>query len=287
MRDEGLSSRTIRYAHTVLSMALSQAVAWGFVARNVADSKAKLVKVPKLTKTVKINPLDGDRVVRFLAAASSDRWRTLFALALDSGMRPEEYLGLRWSAVDLGAGVVRVEEVLVWNRKGGGWSLESPKTERSRRSIPLAPETVELLKTEKRTQAEAKMKRRASYKPHGFVFATEDGGPLSHGNLTKRHFKRILERMFETELEQKGEKDRKKRKVEAARLAKQHRLYDLRHTMATLLLMADEHPKKVSERLGHASIGLTLDTYSHVLPTMQEGTADKLARMLFPRTATP
>jgi integrase len=282
MRDAGLSSRTIRYAHTVLSMALRQAVDWGFVPRNVA----KMVKVPKLVRTVRINPLDAPQVLRFLSAASTDPWHTLFVLALDSGMRPEEYLGLRWPAVDLKSGVVRVQEVLVWNRKGGGWTLEVPKTERSRRAIALGPETVEMLRRHRRAQSETKMKQRDTYRPHGFVFATEDGGPLSPGNLSRRHFKRIVERMFEAELEEKGETDKKKRKREAASLAREYRLYDLRHTMATLLLRANRHPKIVSERLGHASIGITLDTYSHVLPTMQEEAAEDLAKILFPRVGT-
>ena len=265
MCNKGLSSRTIRYAHTVLSMALARAVYWGFIPRNVA----KLVKVPKVIRTVQIRLLDANQVARFLDAAVSDRWYTLFVIALDSGMRPEEYLGLCWSSVDLKEGVVSVERVLVWERKGGGWSLDTPKTQRSRRSIVLSPETVEMLRGHKRTQAEVRIKAGGKHQSRGFVFATDEGGPPSPGNISRRHFKPVVERMIDAELEEKGERDQARRKKEAADLARQYRLYDLRHTMATLLLKANCHPKIVSEWLGHAGIGITLDTYPHVLPTMQ------------------
>ena len=104
------------------------------------------------------------------------------------------------------------------------------------------------------------MKAGVALTPQGLVFATVDGTPINVRNLTLRHFKPILKR---------------------AGLPSNFRLYDLRHTCATLLLQANEHPKVVSERLGHASITLTLDTYSHVLPSMQQGASDKLERILY------
>ena len=101
------------------------------------------------------------------------------------------------------------------------------------------------------------------YHDHGFVFATTIGEPLRKNNVVRRHFKPLLE---------------------SAGLPSEIRFYDLRHTCATLLLQAGENPKVVSERLGHSSVTITLDTYSHVLPHMQQSATDKLESMLFAGT---
>lgn len=112
----------------------------------------------------------------------------------------------------------------------------------------------------KRKQAEERLKAGAEYQNHDLVFATIEGTPLMMRNLLRRYFKPILKR---------------------AQLSANLQLYDLRHSCATLLLAANEHPKVVSERLGHASITLTLDTYSHVLPSMQQAASEKLESLLF------
>src|SRR5262249_20733152 len=142
------------------------------------------------------------------------------------------------------------------------WSFMEPKTSRSRRSIPLPPSVVRLLREHRRLQAAERLVAGPRYRNLDLVFATETGTPIDLRNLSQRHFKAVLK---------------------AARVAATIRLYDLRHTSATLLLVAGEHPKVVSERLGHATITLTLDTYSHVLPTMQQAAADRIERLLFPR----
>jgi integrase len=116
------------------------------------------------------------------------------------------------------------------------------------------------LKLHKKEQCEHLLKLGASYHKHDLVFASELGTPLNWRNLRSRHFKKIL-------------KD--------AKLSQTIMLYDLRHTCATLLLAAGENPKIVAERLGHASVVLTLDTYSHVLPNMQQSATEKLERMLY------
>ena len=134
------------------------------------------------------------------------------------------------------------------------------KTARSRRAIPLPASAVRALAEHRRRQAEERLKLGPDYQQHDLVFATPEGGPLASRNLKRRHFRPILER---------------------AKLPADFRLYDLRHSCATLLLAAGEHPKVVSERLGHATITLTLDVYSHVLPTMQEAASEKLEQMLF------
>ncbi|MDQ3651106.1 MAG: site-specific integrase [Acidobacteriota bacterium] len=260
MQECGLSARTVRYLHAVLSSALKQAVRWGMLARNPAE----LVDLPRQARK-EMQALSPKDATEFLKAAAEDRWGVLFAFALATGMRPEEYLGLQWKDVDLERGVVIVRRALIWRSTGGGWYFGEPKTARSRRSIPLPASTLRALTEHRRQQAAERLKAGAAYQQNDLVFATPEGGPLASRNLKRRHFRPILER---------------------AKLPKDFRLYDLRHSCATLLLAAGEHPKVVSERLGHASITLTLDVYSHVLPTMQEAASQKLESLLYGKTGT-
>jgi integrase len=255
MQARGLSARTVRYLHAILNSAFKQAVRWGMLSRN----PAQLVELPKQTRK-EMAALSPDEAARFLKAAAEDRWGVLFAFALATGMRPEEYLGLQWKDVDLERGTVAVRRALIWRARGGRWYFGEPKTARSRRSIPLPATTLRALTEHRRKQAEERLKAGPNYQQHDLVFSTPVGGPLMPHNLKRRHFRLILER---------------------AKLPQSFRLYDLRHSCATLLLAAGEHPKVVSERLGHATVTLTLDTYSHVLPTMQEAASQKLEKMLF------
>lgn len=142
----------------------------------------------------------------------------------------------------------------------GGWEFAEPKTAQSARTIPLPPTVTRALAAHKKVQAAERLKAGSEYANHDLVFATAKGAPIEKHNLVTRHFKAILK---------------------SAELPTDFRLYDLRHSCATLLLAQGEHPKVVSERLGHASVTLTLDTYSHVLPTMQQGAAERLERVLF------
>jgi integrase len=255
MQEQGLSARSVRYTHAVLSSALKQAVKWLMLAQNPAS----LVELPRATRK-EMKSLSPEDAAHFLSVAAEDRWGVIFSLALATGMRPEEYLALQWKDVDLEKGILIVQRALVRHRKGGGWTFTAPKTARSRRNIPIPVSIVSTLIAHKRRQAEERLRAGADYQVNDLVFATREGTPLSHRNLLKRHFKPILKR---------------------AGLPDSIRLYDLRHTCATLLLAANEHPKVVSERLGHASITLTLDTYSHVLPSMQQAASEKLESILF------
>jgi integrase len=254
MLARGLSARTVRYLHAVLRSALKQAVRWGMLARNPAE----LVDLPKQARK-EMHALSPKQATEFLKAAAEDRWCVLFAFALVTGMRPEEYLGLQWKDVDLERGTATVRRALVWREKGG-WYFGEPKTARSRRSIPLPASTIRALAEHRRKQGEERLKLGPGYQQHDLVFATPEGGPLAPRNLKRRHLRPILER---------------------AKLPTTFRLYDLRHSCATLLLAAGEHPKVVSERLGHATVTLTLDVYSHVLPTMQEAATEKLEKVLY------
>ena len=261
MSEKNLSARTVRFTHSVLSSAFKQAVRWRMLLQNPCGS----VELPRKVSQ-EMQSLTPIEAARFLAEAASDRWVALFVLALATGLRPSEYFGLKWSDVDLEQGLVTVQRSLIWRSyKSGDWYFGEPKTPRSRRRIPLPSSVVRALIQHKRRQAEERLKEGAAYKNLDLVFATSEGQPLIRLNVIQKHFKPILER---------------------AKLPATLRLYDLRHTCATLLLAANENPKVVSERLGHSSITLTMDVYSHFLPDMQQGASDKLERILFSKTGT-
>jgi integrase len=254
MQERGLSARTVRYTHAILSSAFKQAIKWHMLARNPCEA----VELPRAERR-EMKAFSPEEAGRFLKASKEDEQGVIFAFALATGMRPEEYLALKWSDMDLDKGLAVVRRALVW-RKGGGWYFDEPKTSRSRRTVPLPLSLLQSLITHRRKQAEARLKAGTAYQNNDLIFATGEGTPHNSRNLTHRHFQPILER---------------------AELPSTFRLYDLRHSCATLLLAAGENPKVVSERLGHASIVLTLDTYSHVLPSMQQAATEKLEKMLF------
>lgn len=271
-----LSARTIRYVHAVLSSALKQAIKWHMLSQNPCDA----VDLPRI-KRHEMQALSPQQAARFLSTATKDAQGIVFSFALATGMRPEEYLALKWADLDLEKGTATVRRTLVW-RKGGGWYFGEPKTSRSRRTVPLPASLVRSLIAHRRTQAEVKLKAGPAYKNSDLVFATDGGTPHNLRNLTQRHFRPILTKAGTVG---ENEKENEIRELWPDKLAKL-RVYDLRHSCATLLLSADENPKVVSERLGHASIVLTLDTYSHVLPSMQRAATDKLETILFQRTGT-
>lgn len=196
---------------------------------------------------------------RFLKSAAKDPHGAIFILALTTGLRPEEYLGLLEKYLHLERGIVEVQRVLVRPRKGG-WELREPKTAKSRRNVKLPPQTVRALKAWHRQHAAVRLKAGVSYQQNGFLFATPKGTPFHDRNLTLRHFRPLLVK---------------------ADLPTTHTLYTLRHTYATLSLAAGTHPKVVSEALGHSSVAFTMDTYAHVLPSMQAAAAENIAKLLF------
>ena len=256
LSERGLSPRTIRFTHSVLASAFKQAVRWRMLAHNPCDS----VELPRKAGK-EMQSLTPAEATCFLKEAASDRWFALFVLALATGLRPSEYFGLKWSDVDLEHGLVTVQRSLIWRSyKSGDWYFGEPKTPRSRRRIPLPASVVRALSEHRRRQAEERLKAGPAYQNLDLVFATGEGQPLIRLNVIQKHFKPILKR---------------------AKLPETLRLYDLRHTCATLLLAANENPKVVSERLGHSSITLTMDIYSHVLPDMQQEASEKLEKMLF------
>lgn len=224
----------------------------------IAQNPCELCELPRLEKT-EMKYLSPEETKIFLEVAKDSKHFVVFLLVIESGMRPEEYLALQWKDIDFEQKALSVRRAIVWKRKGGGFNFTEPKTKKSRRSIPISNSVINALKIHRRKQLEAKLKLGAAYENLDLVFASEVGTPIQPKNLLDRHFRPLLKRAELPSI----------------------RLYDLRHTTATLLLSAGENPKVVSERLGHASIVLTLDTYSHVLPTMQESATNKLEKMMF------
>ena len=253
MKKASYSPKTIRHVHNVLSSALKQAVKWRMLIQNPCE----LCELPRMERT-EMKYFTPEETAIFLETAKDDKYYSALLLAIETGMRPEEYLGLQWKDIDWENQVLSVRRALVV-KKGGGFIFTEPKTKKSRRSIPLSKSVINALKIYRKKQLEERLKIGANYQNFDLVFASEIGTPLLHQNFTRRHFKLIRDK---------------------AKLPK-IRLYDLRHTTATLLLSAGENPKVVSEQLGHASIVLTLDTYSHVLPTMQKEATIKIEKLMF------
>ncbi|MGI8670402.1 MAG: tyrosine-type recombinase/integrase [Aridibacter sp.] len=253
MQKQGLSARTVRYAHTVLSSALKQAVKWRMINQNPCD----LCELPRKEKK-EMKHLSADDTIKFLQAAKDDKFFTLFLLIIETGMRPSEYFGLQWKDIDFDGQFLSVRRA-VHTLGNGSYRFAETKTKKSRRSIPFSNSLLLSLKKHRNRQLQERLKLGASYQNLDLVFASEVGTPIQHENFVRRHFKPILKNAELPDI----------------------RLYDLRHTTASLLLSAGENPKVVSERLGHASIVITLDTYSHVLPTMQKEATEKLERMLY------
>jgi integrase len=249
--DSGLAPATVHKYHVVLHKALKAAVADGLIPRNVTAE----LKLPRITRE-EINPLNPEESRRLLEVARGDRLDALYVLALNTGMRQGELLALKWDDVDLERGVLRVRRTLT--HSGKAFLLGEPKTKKSRRAIRLTARAVQALKAHLSRQLEEIERMGSLYQPGGLIFATEAGTIINPSNLRNRSFKPLLKRAGLQPI----------------------RFHDLRHTCATLLLSKDVNPKIVSEMLGHASVSITLDIYSHLLPDMQERAAKALEEAL-------
>jgi integrase len=249
--DRGLSPRTVQYIHVTLNKALKQAVADGLIPRNVCEA----VKPPRPQKR-EIAPLSPEQARCFLEACQGERLEALFVLAVHTGMRQGELLGLHWEDVDLQAGTLRVRRALAQTKDGP--MLAAPKSAKSRRRIKLTGASVESLKRHRAAQNAERLKIGGLWEDRGLVFPNRTGGFLSPYLLTDGPLKRPLERAGLPPI----------------------RFHDLRHTCATILLSRGVHVKLVQELLGHATISITLDTYSHVLPGMDDWLADAMGDAL-------
>ena len=251
----GLSPRTVRYLHAILHRALKEALHLGLVARNVTDAVA-----PPKDARPPIKSWDVGDVQRFLAVTMDDhRYSPIWLMALHTGMRKGELLGLRWQDVDLDARVARVRQALSAVKTDEGYTLTfgEPKTRSGRRTIALDAICVAALREHRARQRERRLALGPRWREGDLVFANDVGGPIDPMNLYHR-FIALTARAGVPRLPFHG----------------------LRHTHATLLMKAGVHPKVVAERLGHADITLTLSTYSHVLPQMQQQAADVFAEAI-------
>lgn len=261
-----LTASNAKHVHAPLRSALNQAVRENLIHANPAlsvtlprhrakemiafsrDEAARLMAVERFTRK---EPGRREVVVE-------NRYRVLFAFLLSTGVRPSEAFAIRWTDLDLEKATASITRTLQWHKgKGKGFYFDEVKTKGSRRSVPMPASLVRHLREHRAKQAEELL---AIGVRTDLVFSNAEGMPLLRRNVIKRHYKPALL---------------------AAGLPAHARLYDLRHSCATLLLAAGVHPKVVSERLGHSDVTLTLNVYSHVLPGMQQDATAQLERMLY------
>jgi integrase len=250
--DRGLSTRTIRYTHSVLRSAMRQAIRW----RLLAEDPTNGAQLPRQRRR-EMRVLTVEQSRRLLETAMKPPYGPVFAVALTTAARPSEYLALKWQDINWERGTVSIARTL--ERVSGGWRFAETKRARSRRVIKLQGWVLELLQ-----DLSSKTNRKAAcggwHDAADLIFTTPSGRPI-HADKLATTFKSILEQAGLPGI----------------------RLYDLRHTGATLALSAGVPPNIVSEQLGHASAAFTLDIYSDVLPHMQEEAAVKVEEFLLGR----
>jgi integrase len=242
----GLSAQTIRHHHTALHKALQIGVEWGILLRNPADA----VSLPHVQRP-EMRTWGEDEITRFLKTAENTPYYVLFYLAIFTGMRRCELLALRWQDVDLIMNQVYVNRGL-HVLKGGKVIFRQPKTAKGRRAVALPPSTALLLKEYREKRELERRMLGIPLKDGDLVFSHPDGKPLLPNTVTHAWIKLVR---------QSG--------------LKSIRLHDARHSHASLMLKQGIHPKVVQERLGHSSIQITIDTYSHVSPGIQEAAAKR------------
>jgi len=249
----GSSARTVRYIHTTLHKALKQAVMDGLIPRNATEA----VKPPQPTRE-EMHPLTPEQAKLFLQVAheAGDRLEALYVLAIHTGLRQGELLGLKWDDVNFDDGSLQVRRTLTITKNG--FVFASPKTTGSRRSVKLTQRAIEALRSHLERQLAEIDKVGSLWSENGLMFASETGEPLDRRTVTNMKFKPLLKRAGLPPV----------------------RFHDLRHTCATLLLTRNVNPKIVSEMLGHSTIAITLDTYSHVLPNMRDQAAAAMEEAL-------
>lgn len=246
----GLSSQSVVHFHRLLHKALAQAVKWQLLVRNPLDA----VEPPRAEHR-EMRALDEDETATLLGLLGASRLHMAVMLAVTTGLRRGEILGLRWSNIDLATGTITVVQSLEQTKDG--LRFKSPKTSRSRRSIALPAITVEALRSHRARQARERLALGPAYDDHDLVCPRPGGTPWPPD---------MFSTTFAASVRRSG--------------MKLFRFHDLRHSHASQLLKAGVHPKVVSERLGHAGIGITLDTYSHVLPGLQEDAVQRLNTVL-------
>ena len=215
------------------------------IARNVCDAVT-----PPRRDRYEIRPLTVEQAQQFLTAAQGHPLEALFVLAVSTGMRRGEILAIKWQDID-SIGTLHVQRIFT-RRKGDRYIEAEPKTEKSRRSIVLPALVVNLLSQHRARQLQAKEEAGEAWQEHNLVFTTAVGTPLNPSKVVDK-FKALLKRAGLPDI----------------------RFHDLRHSTASILLGMGIHPKVVQELLGHNQISMTMDIYSHVMPTMHKDAMDR------------
>jgi integrase len=252
--EAGLSPRSVSAVKIVLGAALKQAVRWQMVARNVAY----LVAGPRV-RSREMRVLSPEHARTFLTASEGEPLHALYFLALSTGLRRGELLAVKWEDVDFEKATLSVRRSL-GRSQTAGIVIDEPKTTHGRRTLHLSAPVISVLRLHRKAQLERRLLAGPKWHDAGYIFTTGVGTSLDPGVIGD-DFARILA----------------KAQLEPIRF------HDLRHSAATIALSQGVHPKIVSEMLGHSRISLTLDVYSHSLPTLQAEAADKIAAALATR----
>ena len=249
--ESGLAARTVRQVHMVLRRALKQAVLWRIIASNPSDA----VKPPRAER-IEMRTLSEEEVHRVLAVTTGSRHYPLWVFLVTTGARLGEALALRWSDVNVQDSCATIRRSLQ-RQRGSGLVFVEPKTARSRRTVPIPRETMAVLIQQQQTLKNERQHAGDAWHEHDLVFPSPTGRPrdMSYLSIT---FHRALRR---------------------AGLPKM-RIHDLRHTAATHLLTNHVHPKIVQDLLGHSTIAITLDTYSHVMPALAKEASSLMSSLV-------
>jgi integrase len=243
----------VKHAYRILHTALECAVSWKLIPSNPAER----VKAPKVESTQRPTfSVDQAKALLSAAAASGTKWHAVFHLAITTGLRPGEMMGLRWADVDLAAGILRVQQASQRVRRVGRIT-KAPKSATGRRTVDLGSDVIALLYRHRVEQNTTRLQMGPLWKDSDLVFPSEVGTPLEPTRVHKVFTKLCSE-------------------AHVPRI----RPYDLRHTSASLALADGHSLKVVQERLGHTSASLTLATYAHVLPTTHGAVAEGVDTML-------
>ncbi|OAH59400.1 integrase [Domibacillus aminovorans] len=250
LRRKGLSEWTVKRIFNVVNASLNAAVKMELIQKNPASTIEKPKVITKETAIWNIS-----EVALFLKHSISSPYFIAYLLAITTGMRQGEILGLRWKDVDFENECLYIRQTLTHDGKE---FKEGAKSKASNRSVGLDTITLSTLKQHRKQIATNKLKLGAAYIDNDLVVCSANGKPINPRNLL-RSFYNLLEKSSLPKI----------------------RFHDLRHTHASLMLQQGENIKLISERLGHSSIKITLDTYSHVLPNMQQEASNRLASKLF------
>lgn len=248
----GLSPKSVHNIHGVFHRALQQAVALGHIHINPTEACI----LPRAERK-EIHPLDEDQISAFLKAIEGHRYELLYRVALFTGMREGEILGLTWESVDFDKGIITISKQLQKERRGRGtYHLVSPKNGKTRRIAP-APSVMDALNTQRQRQLEWKLMAGSMWEDTDLVFTNEQGRNLS-AQTVYLHFKKLAEQI--------GCPDA--------------RFHDLRHSYAVAALKSGDDIKTVQENLGHHTAAFTLDVYGHVTEQMRTDSAQRMERFI-------